>query len=247
MTAETPGKGRALSPLRYLHDTQVSLEKLRISLSNRVSAIERGVDGVVNPIPAIYQRLQDGLGLLERETDEAIAIELKGWPVYNEWLRHVKGIGPSLSGQLLALLLPPIPEKGPSSWFKAAGLTPEVRPDGLRRLPRPRTGEGRVTYHPWLRRCLYNVATSFVRNGGYYRTVYDRGKAQLQELHRDEEAWPPHRVDSVARWRMVKLFLSHLWEAWCEADGIKRRPPYVTERLGHQYIPRPLPTGKGKI
>jgi hypothetical protein len=172
---------------------------------------------------------------------------LAHWPVYQEWLCHVKGIGPSLAGQMLALLLPPIPSKGPSSWYKAAGLAPELRPDGLMRLPRARAGEGKITYHPWLRRCLYNVATSFVRNGGYYREVYDRAKTRLLGLHEGDKDWPPIRVDRAARWSMIKMFLAHLWEAWCEAENIPARLPYIIEKYGHQHIPRPMPNGKAKI
>jgi hypothetical protein len=236
------------SPLRYLHDTQVSLEKFRIALSNRTSAIERGVDEQVAPVPDVYGRLASMAADMEQEVDRAIATELTSWPVYSSWLRHVKGIGPSLSGQILALLLPPIPTKGPSSWYKAAGLAPEERPDGLSRLPRARAGEGKITYHPWLRRCLYNVATSFVRNGGYYRTMYEQFKARFQEQHAGDDEWPPIRIDRVARWKTVKLFLAHLWEAWCEVEGIIPRRPYVIDVLGHGgYIPRPLVNGTGKI
>jgi hypothetical protein len=347
-TLEIASEG--LSPLRHLHNTQVSLEKFRISLGNRVSAISRGVDGAERPVPEIYERLHQMAADMESEIDRAIASELENWPVYNEWLRYVKGIGSGLAGQMLSLLLPPIPEKGPSSWYRAAGLvaeariepqrcpvhkvawldeTPEGEPDVsfmrcpekvqengseagcperpslIMRMPRARVGEGKITYHPWLRRCLFNVSTSFVRLGGYYREVYDRGRDQLFHLHcwdaanlldgwkstsvtsraswleahvspevlekvRGKEAlvewavqptqlraihlvgvsdpnWPLNRVDSAARWRMIRLFLSHLWEAWCEAEGIEKRAPYVVERMGHQYIPRPLPTGTGKI
>ena len=237
---------RPMSPLRHLHDTQVNLEKFRIALGNRVSALERGVDTATTPVPEVYERLADNALAMEHEIDAAIASELRRWPVYESWLRHVKGIGPSLAGQMLALLLPPIPDKGPSSWWKAAGLAPEQRDDGSR-LPRARQGEGKITYHPWLRRCLHNVATSFVRNRGYYRTTYDEAKARLVALHKDDTAWPPHRLDSVARWITIKRFTAHLWEAWCEVESIPRRDPYVVEKLGHHYIPRPLPNSKEKI
>lgn len=283
MESESPSVERPISPLRHLHNTQTSLEKFRISIGNRVSAIERGDDDVKRPVPMVYQRVLDLAKEMEHEIDTSIAEELKQWSVYNEWLKHVKGIGPSLSGQMLALLLPPLPTKGPSSWYKAAGLVAEVRQtcgkmmdshfviddiemwrcpdhpnqfsqvDGVecpepteRRLPRPRAGEGKITYHPWLRRCLYNVATSFVRSGGYYREVYDRAKAQMVQYHSGDPNWPAYRIDSAARWKMIKLFLSHLWEAWCDAEGIQKRVPYVVERLGHQYIPRPMPREDGK-
>ncbi len=54
-------------------------------------------------------------------------------------------------------------------------------------------------------------------------------------------------VKLLARWKMIKLFLAHLWEAWCASIDIKARVPYVVEKLGHQLIPRPLPQGKKLI
>ncbi len=336
---------RAVSPLRHLHDTQVSLEKLRISVGNRVSAIGRGVDGAEAPVPDVYAEVLAQAEAMEKVIDAGIERALGGYAVWESWLQHVRGIGPGLAGQMLALLLPPIPTKGPSSWYKAAGLAPETRPDGESRLPRPRKvrcpdcasttfrmkegvrlctecarplepGEGKLAYHPWLRRCLYNVGDSFVKNGAYYREVYDQAKSQVFGLHAwkaaalynrwhgtsgsvaldmlvttygrtavekaatrtrtptkkdqppetvelwairptiaktvalegiSDPAWPLHRIESVARWKMVKLFLAHLWEAWSDAEGIERRVPYVVEKLGHQLIPRPMPDGKGKI
>lgn len=283
-----------VSPLRHYYDTQVSVEKLRISLGNRISALKRGTDGAVNPIPDIYEQLYQSTITMEDIIDKSLAQELKEWAVYTHWLSHVKGIGPSLAAQMLSLLHRPSAQKGPSSWYKAAGLIAEPRPDGQNRLPRPRKvrcfkcqsttfkiinkvrtctecgyelapGEGKVSYHPWLRRCLYNVATSFVRLGGYYRDVYDNCKRQVIAVHgNDPDNWPPIRIDAAARWRMMKIFLSHLWEEWCEADGIHNRGPYGITILSdgtkvirirhedgstqdHAYIAPPTWDGKVKI
>lgn len=255
---------REISPLRHLHNTQTSLEKFRIALGNRVSAVERGVDDIGGEVPEIYDRLHKMAKEMENEIDSAIASELTNWSVYNNWLKNVRGIGPSLSGQLLALLLPPIPEKGPSSWIKAAGLAAEERPDGQRRLPRARVGEGKIKYHPYLRRCLYNVATSMVRQGNYYRGIYEKYKARIYETHNGDENWPPIRIDRAARWKMITIFLAHLWQAWCESEGIRDRGPYGLTVLpdgtkviritfldggyqDHEYEERPLFDGKMKI
>ena len=232
--------------LKALHETQVSLEKFRIALSNRVSALQRGVDAAERPVPELYGELTRTAEAMEARIDEEIRREVAIWPVWDHWLSHVKGIGPALAGQMLALLLPPLTDRGPSTWYKAAGLAPEQRPDGLMRLPRARSGEGKITYHPWLRRCLHNVATSFVRNGGYYREVYEARKVELQSAHAGDDAWPPHRIDSVTRWKVVKLVLAHLWEKWLEAEGQDGRRAYVVDRLGHHYQAPPEPVAGGK-
>lgn len=307
-TEEMPA--RELTPLRYLHDTASSIEKLRIAMGNRSSAIQRGVDGAEQPVPPVYAELHRAMVALEERVDQAIAEELRNWPVWDSWLSHVRGIGPSLAGQMLALLLPPRSDKGPSSWYKAAGLFSEARPDGTNRLPRARKGEGKFQHHPWLRRCLYNVGTSFVRNGGYYREVYDQRKRRLFIQHCwaagelltqweavgpdarldwlltryseealvkaakggpyldgtlsawavrpsymgtvalagiSDETWPLGRVESVARWATIKLFLSHLWQKWSEVEGIPVREPYAVEYMQHHRIDPPEWDGEHKI
>jgi hypothetical protein len=234
------------SPLRSMVETQRSVEKLRIQVGNRVGVLERGQDAAEEPVPEEYQRVLDRIMEIEADLDAAVVKQLRTYPVWDYWLRHVRGIGPSLAGKMLALLLPPIPTKGPSSWYKAAGLAPELRPDGQMRLPRPRAGEGKITYHPHLRAALYLVGTSFVRNGAYYRGIYEERKARLQQQHEGDKEWPKIRVDMVARWATVKLFLAHLYEAWCEVEGIERRMPYIVEYGQHHYIARPMPREDGK-
>ncbi len=245
MTNGNPVADRAA--LRLLHDTQVSVEKIRIQVGNRVGALERGDDQAEGVIRDAYAALHDQLKEQEELFEALMAHEAEQHPAY-PWLKMVKGIGPALASQLLSMLLPPLPGKGPSTWYKAAGLTVELRPDGLYRLPRARVGEGAITYYPRLRRCLHNVAESFVKVGGYYREVYDKRKATLQAKHKDDENWPPHRIDNVARWITVKLFLAHLWEMWCKAEGIRDRKSYVVDKLGHNYIPPPISSdGRKKV
>lgn len=275
-TIDAPER-RPLSGLRLLMDTQISLEKARVSVGNRVSALERGADDAEDPVLLVYRELHAALEGWEERMEDLAAAEARKFPVWDYWLSHVKGIGPALASQMLAMLLPPLPDRGPSTWYKAAGLAPEERPDGLSRLPRaqkPRCGAcssttfrlkegarvcsecgwqapeglGRLSYYPRLRRCLHNVATSFVRVGGYYRTVYETRKERLQVQHAGDSQWPPHRVDSVARWQMVKLFLSHLWEQWLEAEGQTGRRAYVLDVLKHpHYVPAPRWGGNVKI
>jgi hypothetical protein len=251
----TDMRGEPQTALKLLHDTQVSIEKARVAVGNRKSAIERGADDSVDPTESVYGSLEKALLEWEKILEDLMGDEAEKYPVFEHWLRHVKGIGPALSGQLLAMLLPPLPDRGPSTWYKAGGLTVEEH-DGQSRLPRARKGQEGLSasdatkYYPRLRRCLHNVATSFVRTGGYYREVYDTKKARLTAQHAGDTNWPPHRLDAVARWIMVKLFLAHLWEMWLEAEGTDQdaRRAYVIDVLKHpHFIPAPRWNGGGKI
>jgi len=233
--------------LKGLVQTAASLEKLRVAMGNRISALERGVDSAEEPVPPIYREIMAGMEHLESLIDMAVEDGVNKLPVYNLWLRHIKGIGPALAAQMLAFLLPPKDGLGVGTWYKAAGLNPGKRPDGQWRLPRDRAGE-QAHHHRYLRRCLHNVATSIVRTGGFYRQVYDDQKGRLVAAHAGEEEWPPHRLDDTARWITVKLLLSHLWHKWAEIEGVAIRPPYVIEVLGHTgYVPPPEPSGNGKV
>lgn len=245
-TSGDDGYSVGVSVLRLMHDTQVSLEKMRIQVGNRVAALNVGADQVADETTMAYMRLHEILKIQEADFELVMAKHAAAHPVW-PWLGSVRGIGPALGSQMLSMLLPPLEDRGPSTWYKAAGLTVELRPDGTYRLPRARAGEGKITYYPRLRRCLHNVAESFVRQGGYYREIYDVRKTALIAKHVADETWPPHRLDSVARWATVKLFLAHLYEEWSEAIGIHGRRAYVVDRLGHHYVPPPQADGGKKI
>jgi hypothetical protein len=304
--------------LKLLEATRTSLEKLRIQLGNRSAALVRGDDEATSEVEHFYNRIFEASQEWEKESERMVARAVHAYPVWDYWLKDVKGIGEGLAAQMLSLLLPPLEDRGPSTWYKAAGLTVEQRIEIIEgveievsRLPRARAGEGKLQHHKWLRRCLYNVATSFVRNGGYYREVYDHRKRRLfatyapaaaellsaweltpvqqraewiiekygidrmvkmvKEKGMDEHdilaklmlpnmaiafvlegdtsrsnIWPLHRIDSVARWMCVKLFLAHLYEKMLEAEGKTGRKAFVIEQLGHPYQAPPEKTVKGK-
>lgn len=237
-----------LTPIQTLKHTRDSLQKTRIGVGNRLNAITRGVDDMDDDITNAYRRLHTALEEWETQIDKLIVHELPTFPVWDYWLRHVKGVGPGLAAQLLSLLHHPLEDRGPSTWTKAAGMNPSPRPDGTTRLPRPRAGEGAIQYHPGLRKSLYLVGQSFVRTGGYYRTIYEQRKARVLAQHSGEKDWPLHRIDSVARWMTIRLFLCHLWEKWLECEGKTGRRAYVLDVLKHtHYIAPPEPVKGQKI
>lgn len=56
-----------------------------------------------------------------------------------------------------------------------------------------------------------------------------------------EAVWSDGHVDNAARRKMVKVFLSHLWLVWREAEGLPVSDPYVIahdERHTHYLDPR---------
>lgn len=267
--------------LKALQQNQRTLERTRIQMGNRLTALKNNPE-VFDEVGDINQLLVDEITRLEKMVDAALAEALYEHKLWDYWLSGIYGIGPSIMPQILALLLPPLPERGPSTWYKAAGLIPEPHDAGrvlvqdaagetlamypekdrtlaeehaarldaavveeqysLYRLPRARAGGDALTHHLWLRRCLWLQAKAFVMVGkGYYRGVYERKKNQLTFKHRGNFDWPPHRLDTAARWSMIRLFLAHVWQRWSEVEGLPDRKAYVVESLGHAYIPPPEP------
>lgn len=73
---------------------------------------------------------------------------------------------------------------------------------------------------------------------GYVRTL----KSKKEETDPDKyeyTALPHAKIPKMhamnrANRKVMKRFLSHLWEAWTALEGGDVRPPYVIEKLGHQ-------------
>lgn len=240
-----PLRGRTL---KGLVETQRSIEKARVALGNRLSALGRDDEAkdVLDPEAIeMYKSLHTSLITNELECERHIKRLLAQHPVW-PWMTRVKGMGPSLGGKLLALLLPPLEGRGPSTWYKAAGLY-VVERDGQSHIPRRTKGE-KITWHPHLRTTCYLIGESFVRTGGYYRERYDEFKAAFLARHEGDEAWPPWRIDRVARIRTVKLFLSHAYRQWADESGVEITEPYPIQILGHTgMLPVPDPDGGGVI
>jgi len=107
--------------LRAIADTFESIQKERIRANNKLQAIFRGVDEKDPLREKVYSqiaRLED----LGKDLEKLMVEELKNIPVWQEFLMHVKGIGPRLAVRLLALPLEPA--KHLSSWYAYFGLTP---------------------------------------------------------------------------------------------------------------------------
>ena len=234
VTADTTTQYRPLNKLVHL---QAVLERGRISAGNQ----RLGIDDLT--VGIMYDAVTSTLAKLEQETKDLIAQEVKQHPAWY-WMEKVKGIGPQTASLMLAYLLPPIPEKGPSSWYKAAGLyaIPVEGKNGPEsRMPRYqhlKSGE-KATWHPRLRRNLYVVGTSLMRAGGFYYDFYIQAKEAYTNKHPDWKG----RNHAVAFWKMVKLFLAHLYEVWAQAEGVEVRGPYPMEILGHVKIEVPWEGG----
>lgn len=110
-----------------------------------------------------------------------------------------------------------------------------------------------IDYNPKMKKLCRNMALSLIQYNEFYGDMYN-GFLQIQ-LHRDDllknlknnnfkeatlEKIKRGRAVKMARRKMIKIFLSHLWVKWREIDGLPVTKPYTFAVQGHSnYIEPP--------
>tara|TARA_R110002073_G_scaffold70989_3_gene174797 strand:- start:653 stop:1519 length:867 start_codon:yes stop_codon:yes gene_type:complete len=171
---------------------------------------------------------------------------LKGYPIYNEFLLGVAGVGPAMAGVMLSEIDITKAEY-PSSLHKYAGL--DVASDGQGRSRKKEhledseyvDAEGEVkvkkgiTFNPFLKTKLVGVlGSSFIKQSPdkcVYRKIYDDYKHRLEHMDAHKEKSKGHRHNMAVRY-MVKMFLVDLYNAWRRIEGLPVAPTYSEAKLG---------------
>lgn len=146
-------------------------------------------------------------------------------PVYLNFLKDIKGIGPVLSGGLLAMF-DPRKAKHISSFWKYAGLA--VDEDG--KAPKLHKGQ-KPSFNPAARVLIYKVADSFIKHRTpHYRKIYDDEKEIQKKKHGTGEDHnckaPKMHIVLRARRKMTKQFLADFWLAWRRSLNLPVDEPY---------------------
>lgn len=171
---------------------------------------------------------------------------LKGYPIYNEFLLGVTGVGPAMAGVMLSEIDITKAEY-PSSLHKYAGL--DVASDGQGRSRKKehledseytdKEGEVKIkkgiTFNPFLKTKLVGVlGSSFIKQSPdkcIYRKIYDDYKHRLEHMDAHKEKSKGHRHNMAVRY-MVKMFLVDLYNAWRRIEGLPVAPTYSEAKLG---------------
>ena len=153
----------------------------------------------------------------EAHLEKQLRAIMKVSPFYNEWLKHVKGIGPVLAASLMAELGSPQKFDTVSALWSYCGLS--VR-DG--EAVRRKQGE-KSSWNPALKVTAWKISTSFVKcRGSLGRELYDGYKAYYIERDGPDPKWKPHRR---AMRRAAKDFLRCMYIAWREQLGLEVTDP----------------------
>jgi hypothetical protein len=143
-------------------------------------------------------------------------------------MHEIKGIGPMLAAKVIAMVDIHRADTVSALWrYAGYGVV-----DGERE--RPTKGE-RLHYNKRLKIALRQIGVSFMKCDSPYRRVYDAAR-DYYDANRPE--WTPGHLHNAAMRKMIKVFLSHLWERWRVLEGRPTRALYVQEKLGHNHVYR---------
>lgn len=171
---------------------------------------------------------------------------LKDYPIYNNFLAGVVGIGPAMASVVISEIDITKAEY-PSSVHKYAGL--DVAGDGQGRSRKKehleesqytdkngelQTKKG-ITFNPFLKTKLVGVlGSSFVKQSPdkcKYRKVYDDYKHRIENMEAHKEKSKGHRHNMAVRY-MIKIFLIDLYNEWRSLEGLPVAPTYTEAKLG---------------
>ncbi len=237
--------------IRGLIESYYDIQKIRIVVENQLRSLEQGKS------EQEYKWFKDVVYSRLENIEKDIAKHLKGWveeePIYAEWLKDIKGIGPILGAGLIAWLDSESPTYGTgftkrfatiSKLWAYSGLS--VDEDG--RAVRRKKGQ-QANWDARLKTHLWKVGESFVKTKGGYRDLYDTFRAEYDAKWQTPEdcgskgcankgggkCMKGHRYAAAKR-KTVKVFLAHLFMKWRELEGLPLEHPFIIGRGGHEHL-----------
>jgi len=125
-------------------------------------------------------------------------------------------------------------------------VTPDPKADWhLEERSDPKLAGWCVPYNARLKTTCWLIAGSFLKSDSPYRIVYDEARLLYDRTHPE---WVKGHKHNAALRKMSKMFLSHLWQAWREIEGLAVTRPYIdrdgqsNHRRGPEHFgwPKPL-------
>lgn len=181
---------------------------------------------------------------------------LEGFPIYDFYLNHVKGIGPAIAA-IIVRYFDIHKARYPSSFWKYAGLdvvrvqdekTKDVTWEGRSRrkahlVPRQyENSQGEtvdtvgISFQPFVKTKLMGVlAGSFLKCKSPYAQLYYDYRNRLENHPKYDKPEQKARRHQMAQRYMVKQFLVDLHANWAELEGLPPTLTYQEAKLGHVH------------
>jgi hypothetical protein len=246
--------------VRRLYDAQ----KLRIQSDLRMQRLIRGGIVLQEDAEKTFQKARELEAATEKEYERIVWREIKDLPIVEQWLSKVRGIGPRLAGLLVALIGDIERFATVSKLWAYAGL--HVKEGKAVRLVKGQKAnwstELKTTCYK-ISESLWKLGGPYQELGATYKEYLiarevgkgnviwrtdEGGKKTIAFAPRaaaasaepmlppEQPEWTLGRIHAMARRRMVKLFLSHLWSVWREIEGLECKGAFVVDRLGHEPL-----------
>lgn len=118
---------------------------------------------------------------------------------------------------------------------------PEPKTEATKR----RRGVAGISYNPFMKMTCWKIGKQFVRQGRFYRTVYEQMKAEEissnEQLPEDKRRSKGH-IDNRAIRKTIKIFLQHMYVAWRTIENLPVTKTYYEQYMkGHNQIELPMP------
>jgi hypothetical protein len=233
-------------------DAKEVLKELRVSykkITDGVKVYPKQKDFKGDEVISSYTELCLVGQYMDLEADEIRHFKrleqvLEDFPIYTEFLKGVRGIGPAMAGVIVSEI--DISKAHyPSSLWKYCGL--DVTEDGKGRSRKAehlvkvkyinRDGEeaerNSITFNPFLKTKLVGVlAASFIKlSNPIYAPIYRGYKNRLENHPAHQEKTKLHRNNMAKRY-LIKMFLVDLYKAWRTLEGLPVNSPYHEGKLG---------------
>jgi len=206
-----------------------AFQRERTAFASRIAMINQGRSADTIVKRKVFEKYLKRFADLEQEVASDIEIQVRDHPMYN-YITGVKGIGACLGAQILSQI--DIREANTVSalWrYAGLGVDAEGKADRLKK------GQKSV-FNTRLKMVMYKVSTQFLRNRSPYTKFYYTAKEYYKQNRPD---WTKLHCDFAARRKMMKMFMSHLWEVYRKLEGLPTRELYVVEKLGHTNVISP--------
>jgi len=223
----------------YLYHNEIETNLVRHKL--RMKAIEQGRSNM--DLSLEKDQFIPAYEAMEKEARKMMINYGKAIGPIWDWITEIKGMK---SGKLPAQLLAQINDISlsptVSSLWRFCGYAVY---DG--KTERNKKGE-KSHYNRQLKSICYLIGEQFVRQQTpFYVDLYYAEKLRLRDLHpekiKENGKWKYNdgHLHAMAKRKMVKIFLQHLWVTWREIEGLPVSDPYSISIMGHaKYIMAPV-------
>lgn len=214
----------------FLIDRYYQTQEHRLALAGQIRALKEANESY-DTVEHFYEQFYT----IEKELAKYIAKEVKKYPIWNNYLKGVKGIGP-ITGLALLVTLDASRADHASSFWKYAGLACDDNGDADKR----KKGE-KISWNPFLKKTCWLISNGFIKCKGKYRGIYETSKEYYQVKFPKEVPvkgtkiikYTKGHIHAMALRRAVKLFLAELWVKMREEQGLP-----VSEPFAHRVVPK---------